>query len=82
MGAGRFLRTNNTAVTVHPLEPAESPTFISWKRCVCRYRACGSNKKYLSTDLVREERMMPGYLASGIEFVRYRPIGCLKSTIL
>jgi cysteine synthase A len=34
-----------------------------------------SNKKYLSTDLMREEPVKPGYLAPEIEFIEYQPIG-------
>lgn len=29
---------------------------------------CDSNKKYLSTDLVREEPVKPGYIAPSIDF--------------
>jgi cysteine synthase A len=35
---------------------------------------CDSNKKYLSTDLLRAEPVRPGYLAPDIEFVNYHPI--------
>ncbi len=38
---------------------------------------CDSNKKYLSTDLVREEPVKPGYIAPDIEFTDYRPISRL-----
>ncbi|WP_461149491.1 PLP-dependent cysteine synthase family protein [Spirosoma pulveris] len=38
---------------------------------------CDSNKKYLSTDLVREEPIKPGYVAPHIEFTDYRPISRL-----
>ncbi|AUD05158.1 PLP-dependent cysteine synthase family protein [Spirosoma pollinicola] len=38
---------------------------------------CDSNKKYLSTDLVREEPIKPGYVAPDIEFTDYRPISRL-----
>ncbi|MBS1738648.1 MAG: cysteine synthase family protein [Bacteroidetes bacterium] len=33
-----------------------------------------SNKKYLSTDLMREEPVRPGYLSSDIELIDYRAI--------
>lgn len=39
---------------------------------------CDSNKKYLSTDLVREEPVRPGYLAPAIHFTDFRPIGRLS----
>jgi cysteine synthase A len=35
---------------------------------------CDSNKKYLSTDLLREEPVRDGYLAPEIDFVDYQPI--------
>jgi cysteine synthase A len=33
-----------------------------------------SNKKYLSTDLMRTEPLKPGYLAPDVEFLEYQPI--------
>lgn len=38
---------------------------------------CDSNKKYLSTDLVREEPIKAGYVAPDIDFTDYRPISRL-----
>ena len=38
---------------------------------------CDSNKKYLSTDLVKEEPVKPGYVAPAIDFIDYRPISRL-----
>ncbi|WP_214071800.1 cysteine synthase family protein [Mucilaginibacter sp. dw_454] len=35
---------------------------------------CDSNKKYLSTDLVREEPVKPGYYSTDTEFVNYQPM--------
>lgn len=35
-----------------------------------------SNKKYLSTDLCRDEVVRPEYAAPGIELESWRPIGC------
>ena len=32
---------------------------------------CDSNKKYLSTDLLRDEPARPGYLAPGVEIVAF-----------
>lgn len=43
---------------------------------------CDSNKKYLSTDLVREEPVRPGYFAPDTEFTGYNPIGRLNVPIL
>jgi cysteine synthase A len=36
-----------------------------------------SNKKYLSTDLMKEEPVKPGYLSTDTEFIDYHPIGRL-----
>ncbi len=38
---------------------------------------CDSNKKYLSTDLVKAEPIKPGYVSPDIQFVDYRPISRL-----
>ena len=35
---------------------------------------CDSNKKYLSTDLLKEEPVKEGYLTPDIEFIEYNPI--------
>ncbi|GAB3319796.1 PLP-dependent cysteine synthase family protein [Larkinella ripae] len=40
---------------------------------------CDSYKKYLSTDLVRNEPIKPGYVAPGIEFTDFRPISRLSA---
>ncbi|UOR03906.1 PLP-dependent cysteine synthase family protein [Hymenobacter aerilatus] len=40
---------------------------------------CDSNKKYLSTDLLREEPVRASYLAPEVEFVNYRPISRLTA---
>lgn len=37
-----------------------------------------SNKKYLSTDLVREEPLKDSYIAADLQFVDYEPISRLK----
>jgi cysteine synthase A len=39
-----------------------------------------SNKKYLSTDLVKEEPVKPGYLSSDIVFTDYETISRLERT--
>jgi cysteine synthase A len=41
-----------------------------------------SNKKYLSTDLMREEPVRPGYLAPDVEFTGYEPISRLSRPVL
>jgi cysteine synthase A len=38
---------------------------------------CDSNKKYLSTDLLREEPVREGYLSPEVDFVDYQPISRL-----
>jgi cysteine synthase A len=40
---------------------------------------CDSNKKYLSTDLLREEPVREGYLSPEVDFVDYQPISRLAS---
>ena len=141
MGAGRFLRRQNPAIRLHPLEPAESPTLSTGCK-VGQHRIQGvsdefipsilelnrldeivsvpdgdailmaqklaaslglavgissganflgalkiqnqlgedatvvtvfpdDNKKYLSTDLLREEEIKPDYLAREIELLNY-----------
>ncbi|OUJ72388.1 cysteine synthase [Hymenobacter crusticola] len=39
---------------------------------------CDSNKKYLSTDLLKEEPVRAGYLAPELEFTHYQPISRLN----
>jgi cysteine synthase A len=148
MGAGRYLRSKNPAVKIHPLEPAESPTLTTGYK-VGSHRIQGisdefipeivkleeldavlqandgdsilmaqklasqlglavgissganvigaiklqqemgmdscvvtifsdSNKKYLSTDLMKEEPVKAGYLSPDTEFLNYHPICRLK----
>jgi cysteine synthase A len=40
---------------------------------------CDSNKKYLSTDLLREEPVRDGYLAPEVDFTDYQPISRMTS---
>ena len=152
MGVGRFLKGKNVFITVHPLEPAESPTltmgrktgthriqgisdefvpgilnlpqldpiiqahdgdailvaqklaselglgvgissganFIGAVKLQNRYGGnltvatvfSDSNKKYLSTDLMREEPLRHGYLAPDIKFLWYRSLGRLHPRLL
>lgn len=144
MGVGRYLKTKNSKIKIHPLEPAESPTLTSGKKvgshriqgisdefipsivhlneldpiiqaydgdsilmaqklarqlglavgissganvigaintqtqmgsdAVVVTVLCDSNKKYLSTDLLKTEEARSDYLTPEIEFVEYNPI--------
>jgi len=40
---------------------------------------CDSNKKYLSTDLLREEPVREGYLSPEVDFTDYQPISRMAS---
>jgi cysteine synthase len=152
MGVGRFLRMKNPAITIHGLEPAESPTMSTGHKVgshriqgisdefippivnVCNLDSivqvndgdailvaqqiasslglgvgissganligairlkqelgndacvvtvfCDSNKKYLSTDLVRKEPVKPGYLAPDIDLLGYCAVGSYRGSIL
>ena len=152
MGVGSYLRSKDPGISIHPLEPAESPT-LSTGHKVGSHRIQGisdefipsivrlelldailaahdgdailmaqqlsrqlglavgissganvigaiqlvqrlgpeavvvtvlpdSNKKYLSTDLVREEPVRPGYISVDTEFTGYVPIPRLPAAIL
>lgn len=148
MGVGRYLKSRNPAICVHPLEPEESPTLTAGKKIgthriqgisdefipeiikfdelekpvqasdgdsiiVAQKLAhqlglavgissganligaiklqekmgadarivtilCDDNKKYLSTDLMKEENPKEGYLSTEIDFINYRPISRLS----
>ena len=142
MGTGKYLKERDSAVSVHPLEPSNSPTLTTGHR-VGKHRIQGisdefipsivnldtldeivqvddgdaiimaqkfaknlglglgissganflgalmaqeklspkaqvvtvfsdSNKKYLSTDLVKDEPVKPGFLSSDVELVQFR----------
>ena len=43
---------------------------------------CDDNKKYLSTDLVREELVKPGYVSTDISFTGYLPISRLEKPLI
>jgi len=43
---------------------------------------CDSNKKYLSTDLVKEEPVMPGYYSVQTDFTGYQAIGRLPEHVI
>ncbi len=43
---------------------------------------CDSNKKYLSTDLVKEEPILPAYISSQTDFQKYQPISRLKEPLI
>ena len=144
MGVGQYLESQNSAVRVHPLEPAESPTLSTGKKVgrhriqgisdefippICELASldsvlaiadgdailmaqklaaclglgvgissganflgavralqcygddatiatvfCDDNKKYLSTDLLREEPIVDSYLAPDIELLSYEAL--------
>ncbi|WP_158827558.1 PLP-dependent cysteine synthase family protein [Mucilaginibacter lacusdianchii] len=144
MGTGKFLRSKNPNIKIHPLEPAESPTLTTGYKvgshriqgisdefipnivklseldevvqandgdaiimaqnlakqlglavgissganvigaiklaeklgpdAVVVTLLCDSNKKYLSTDLVKEELVKDGYLSTDVIFTDYHPI--------
>ena len=148
MGTGKYLKSMNPNIKIHPLEPAESPTLTTGYKvgshriqgisdefipaivkledmdevvqandgdaiimaqklsaqlglavgissganvigaiklkeqmgddAVVVTLFCDSNKKYLSTDLVKDEPVKEGYISSGVTFLNYRPIGRLK----
>jgi cysteine synthase A len=42
---------------------------------------CDDNKKYLSTDLVKEEPVKPGYLSSDVDFLGFQPICRLPNPV-
>lgn len=48
MGVGRFLRTQNRAVRVHPLEPSESPTLSTGTK-VGQHRIQGVSDEFIPT---------------------------------
>ena len=148
MGVGKCLKALNPAVSIHPLEPAESPTLTTGYKvgshriqgisdefipeivkldqldsiiqandgdaiimaqklakelglavgissganvigaiklkeqleddAVVVTLLCDSNKKYLSTDLVKEEAIKPSFLSTDTIFTGYQPICRLK----
>lgn len=150
MGVGRYLKSINPSVYIHPLEPAESPTLTTGhkigthriqgisdefipaivqlekldrviqaadgdsilmaqklaeqlglavgissganvigaikrkaqlgKDAVVVTLLCDDNKKYLSTDLVREEPVKEGYLSPEIDFQGFTPISRLATS--
>jgi cysteine synthase A len=43
---------------------------------------CDSNKKYLSTDLVKEEPVKPGYYSVQTDFTGYKAIGRLNDPVI
>ena len=51
MGVGRFLRANNPAIRIHPVEPAESPTLSTGSR-VGHHRVQGISDEFIP-DIVQ-----------------------------
>lgn len=43
---------------------------------------CDSNKKYLSTDLVKDEPVKDGYISTDTEFISYQPIPRLNEPVV
>lgn len=43
---------------------------------------CDSNKKYLSTDLVKEEPVKTGYISTDTDFTGYQPISRLNEPVI
>lgn len=152
MGIGKYLRSKNATIKVHPLEPTESPTLTAGRK-IGSHRIqglsdefipaiiqlnelddivqagdgdsiimaqklasqlglavgissganvigaikikelmgesatvvtmlCDDNKKYLSTDLMKEEPAKEGYISSNTNFTGYQPISRLKESII
>lgn len=152
MGVGKYLKSRNPAIRIHPLEPAESPTLTTGYK-VGSHRIQGisdefipaivkldeldeviqahdgdaiimaqklsqqlglavgissganiigavklaaelgpdaivvtlladSNKKYLSTDLMRDEPVKAGYYSTDVEFTGYQPICRLSEPVI
>lgn len=152
MGVGKYLKSQDSSIKVHPLEPAESPTLTTGHK-VGSHRIQGisdefipvivqlndmdevvqandgdaiimaqmlarqlglavgissganvigaikvkeqlgddaivvtilsdSNKKYLSTDLVKEEPVKPGYISTDVVLTDYSPISRLAQPII
>jgi cysteine synthase A len=152
MGTGKYLKTMNPEVKIHPLEPAESPTLTTGHKvgshriqgisdefipaivkldtmdevvqasdgdaiimaqklskqlglavgissganvigaiklkeqlgvdAVVVTLLCDSNKKYLSTDLVKEEPIKQGYISTNTDFTGYQPISRLNEPVI
>jgi cysteine synthase A len=152
MGTGKYLKTMNPEVEIHPLEPAESPTLTTGHKvgshriqgisdefipaivkldtmdevvqasdgdaiimaqklskqlglavgissganvigaiklkeqlgvdAVVVTLLCDSNKKYLSTDLVKEEPIKQGYISTNTDFTGYQPISRLNEPVI
>jgi cysteine synthase A len=145
MGVGRYLKSRDARIRIHPLEPASSPTLtaghkvgkhriqgisdefippivdlhyldrivavddgdailmaqhlarelglavgissganflgalevqeeLGWDAVVVTF-FCDDNKKYLSTDLVREEPAKPAHLSPGVRLLRFEAFG-------
>ena len=152
MGTGKYLKSMNSEIKVHPLEPAESPTLTTGYKvgshriqgisdefipaivkldeldavvqandgdaiimaqklskqlglavgissganvigaiklkeqmgpdAIVVTLLCDSNKKYLSTDLVKEEPVKDGYISTPTNFTGYDPICRLRGPVI
>jgi len=152
MGVGKYLRSHDSGIKIHPLEPAESPTLTTGYKvgshriqgisdefipaivqlqdvdevvqandgdaiimaqklanelglgvgissganvigaiklkeemgldAVVVTLLCDDNKKYLSTDLVKEEPVKEGYISTDTVFTGYQPISRLSESII
>jgi cysteine synthase A len=152
MGTGKYLKSRNPLIKIHPLEPAESPTLTTGYKvgshriqgisdefipaivklneldeviqasdgdaiimaqklsrqlglavgissganvigaiklkeqlggdAVVVTLLCDSNKKYLSTDLVKEEPVKEDYISTHTDFTGYQPISRLNEPII
>ncbi len=60
MGVGRYLRAQNPAVRIHPVEPAESPT-LSYGHKVGRHRIQGISDEFIPAivDLAQLDGVLP-----------------------
>jgi cysteine synthase A len=43
---------------------------------------CDSNKKHLSTDLVKDEPVKDGYISTDVNFIDYKPICRLPEPVI
>ena len=76
MGVGKFLKERKTDIRLHPLEPSNSPTLSTGYK-VGKHRIQGisdDNKKYLSTDLLKQEPVKNEFLSKDVSLMGFRAI--------